>query len=382
MLKIPGRIPITIYPLFWLLAAAIGWISTESFTETLVWVVVIFCSIVIHEYGHALSAIAFGQQAQIELMGFGGVTQRIGKRIKLWQEFVVVLNGPLAGFSLCFIAWWLGRMAIVSQSHAMLLYTLNITFYVNMFWTIMNLFPIQPLDGGKLLSIILEAFFGIKGVKIALFISLVLSSLLALFLLMMKNFIAGSLFLILAYESYRMWKNSLAVTSQDEDVAFHESLKEAEQDLLSGQTTKALEKFQTIRNSTQTGLIHLFASQQAARLLTNQGDYVKAYEILQPMAAKLDPDGLILLHQLSFQMHHWKEALTYGRSIYQSKPNHHTAVLNAACHSALKEVRPAIGWLQCALRADLPNFKEVIKNGEFDPIRSDPEFLQFCQSIR
>src|ERR1700727_855793 len=107
MLKFPGKIPVLVHPLFWVLAFLIGWLNTSSILLTLVWVGIIVISVLIHELGHALTAVAFGQQAQIELMGFGGLTHRRGgKKLKLWQEFLIVLNGPLAGFALAGASWW------------------------------------------------------------------------------------------------------------------------------------------------------------------------------------------------------------------------------------------------------------------------------------
>ena len=54
MIVIPGRIPIAIHPFFWLLAAIIGWMNSGSFFGMLVWIGIIFFSVLIHEFGHAL----------------------------------------------------------------------------------------------------------------------------------------------------------------------------------------------------------------------------------------------------------------------------------------------------------------------------------------
>ena len=54
MLKISGPIPIAIYPFFWILAAAIGWLNTFNFPGTLIWMVIIVGSVLVHEFGHVL----------------------------------------------------------------------------------------------------------------------------------------------------------------------------------------------------------------------------------------------------------------------------------------------------------------------------------------
>src|SRR4051812_44657305 len=104
MIKIPGKIPISIHPLFWLLAAFIGWMSSYTLSGTLLAICVIVFSVLFHEFGHALTACAFGQKTRIELAVFGGFTYRQGRKLKLWEEFFVVLNGPIAGLILFGIA--------------------------------------------------------------------------------------------------------------------------------------------------------------------------------------------------------------------------------------------------------------------------------------
>src|SRR3546814_18959362 len=66
------------------------WLSSGTVGGTLVWTVIVFLSVLIHEYGHALTAVAFGQRARIELVALGGVTQRSGTKLNLWKEFIIV----------------------------------------------------------------------------------------------------------------------------------------------------------------------------------------------------------------------------------------------------------------------------------------------------
>ena len=238
MLEIPGKIPIRIYPFFWVLALIIGWLNSFSemgsintaLIKTALWVVVITISVIVHEYGHALSALAFGQKAKIDLVGFGGVTQRGGPKLKLWKEFIIVLCGPLFGLCLAFLAFLLlNKMG--ERPLNMWRYILEITFYVNVFWTVVNLLPVQPLDGGRLLSIVLEGIFGIKGIKIAFFLSILTATAIGLLFFAFQAVLAGSLFLILAFESYRSWQSSLAMREQDQNEEAQQLLKRAEEDL-------------------------------------------------------------------------------------------------------------------------------------------------------
>ncbi len=104
-------------------------------------------------------------------------------------------------------------------------YAFRITIFVNIFWTIINLLPIQPLDGGRLLSIFLEGFFGIKGLKISLFISIILSAVIGIFFFAYQATLAGIIFLFLTFESYLAWRNSLPLTEKDQDETAQNLLK-------------------------------------------------------------------------------------------------------------------------------------------------------------
>lgn len=381
MLKIPGKIPVSIYPFFWILAFLIGWLNTASLPAALIWVAIILASVLVHEFGHALTALAFGQRVHIELVGFGGVTQRNGNNtLKLWQEFAIVLNGPLAGFALSAIAWWLFNSLRMTHPESLLTYATEVTFYVNFFWTVLNLLPVQPLDGGRLLSIFLEAIFGFKGTKIALFLSLFLAASLALLFFVIQEFFIGSLFMLFTFESYKSWKQSLALTKEDQNLILQHLLKEAQSKLQNGHREEALIAFQRIRDMVKSGLIYQKATENAADLLASKGDLKQAYETLSTLGKKLSPEGLNLMHHLAYSQKHWEQVVALGDRAYQNRPNYHVAIINAASHSALGHVKPAIGWIQCALHEGLPHLKDVLKGREFDEIRSDPLFRDFLET--
>lgn len=73
MIRIPGKIPITIYPSFWIMAVVIAILLGQAdIVKTLIWVPVILISILFHELGHALTALLFGRKPRIELVAMGG----------------------------------------------------------------------------------------------------------------------------------------------------------------------------------------------------------------------------------------------------------------------------------------------------------------------
>lgn len=379
MLAISGSIPIKIYPLFLIVAFMIGWLNTMTAAGTLVWAGVIFISVLVHEYGHALTAKFFGQSASIELAAMGGLTQREGPKLKWWKEFLIVLNGPCAGFLLCAVVYFIRSR--IGDSNSLLAYALSVAVYVNLFWTIVNLLPIQPLDGGHLFAIILEGLFGFTGLKVSLFLSIVLATVLSLFFFVFQLFIAGALFLMLAFESFRSWKSSLSITEQDRNVDFQNLLKQADQYIGNGQNTEALHLLQLIRQTTRQGLIYQKAAEMSALILAGKGNSQEAFDLLMSLKNKLSPDALNLAHQLACKLGNWQKTIDLGNRLYQLIPNYEIAIRNAIAYAALNQVQPALGWLQRAQRDGVPNLHAVVKRPEFDTLRFNPSFQDWINRL-
>ena len=387
MLYIPGKIPVRIYPFFWIVALLIGWMSSFANASSIqtallhlaLWVFVITFSVLIHEYGHALSAMAFGQKAKIELIGFGGVTYRSGPKLKLWKEFVIVLCGPLFGMVLAIISFILFEK-MAERPMSVMLYTLQLLFNVNFFWTLVNLLPVQPLDGGRLLSIVLEGIFGIRGVKIAFFLSIVIAAVVGIFFFAIQAVLPGSLFFILAFESYRSWKSSLYMHDQDQNEDVKNLFHQGEEDFRAGHQEAALEKFREVRRQTQSGVLYNLATNYEALLLKEKGDYKNAYEILLPIKNKLDLSAWNTLQQLAYQNKDWNEVIQLGNRIFNESPSYGVAFLNALSYAALHQAKPAVGWLRSALREGMPHFEVMLSKTEFDPIRQSEEFRALMES--
>lgn len=381
MIKISGKIPISIYPFFWILAFLIGWINTQNIPGTFIWTTIILLSVLVHEFGHALTALSFGQSAQIELVGFGGVTQRKGgSKLKLWKEFIIVLNGPLAGFCLSGFAWWVLKVLRISHPESLLTYAAEITFYVNFFWTILNLIPVQPLDGGKLLSILLQSVFGLKGIKIGLFISLLIAAVLGILFFIMREYFVGSLFMLFTFESFKSWKESLVMTEEDQNTALQDLLKAALTKISNGDKEGALKDFQQIRLIGKNGVIYQSAIENIAQLLVEKDQFKEAYEILSPLGKKLSTEGLNLLHELAYKENHWEEVIDIGGRVYQNFPNSHIALINALSYAALGRTKPSVGWLECAIQDGIPNIEQVLERREFDLIRKESLFQKLYQN--
>jgi len=378
MITIPGKIPISIRPLFWLISFFIGWMWTMSLVGALLCLLVILISVIVHEFGHALTACAFKQTARIELAAFGGFTYREGGRLKLWKEFIVVLNGPLAGFCLFLVAYFIYQT--VPPQNPLLNFVVKFTFMANLFWTVINLIPVMPLDGGHLLSIILEAIFGFKGIKAAIVIGLIISVGISVFFFAMGMFLVGALFLILTFESFRSLRYYRIFKDEDRNTDLQALVKDADLDMENGNKQAALEKLEKVRSTNKEGILYTLATQQLADIYRKEERYDEAYQLLLPIHQRLSGENLSSFQFLAHMNGDYKMVTEVGSKCYQDNPSYNTALLNAIAYAALEKAEPACGWLDCALREGLPSLSDALSHPEFDAIREDPRFQRFLKN--
>ena len=237
MIHFRGPIPISIYPTFWLFAALIGYLNTLSFIGTLIWVAIIFVSVLFHEFGHALTALMFGQSPRIELVALGGLTHHNGQKLPFWKQFFIVLDGPIFGFLLVIIATVLLQLPSFSQGMAGSI--LSLTRIVNLFWTIVNLLPVMPLDGGQLLRIILEKIFGLKGFKYAILTSVIIATVISLLFFLTQAYLIGALFFLLAFQSYDTFRRTRHLSENDRDDSLRQQLEKVEELMQTGKKEEA-----------------------------------------------------------------------------------------------------------------------------------------------
>lgn len=176
---------IEFHPLF--LIVALFAVLTGHFQEFF-----LFSSIIsIHECGHAGMALLFNWKFdKIILFPFGGLTKlNDAFNRPIIQEFFIVIAGPITQILYyCF----LNRITVLPPSFAF--YHYSLLFF--------NLLPIYPLDGSKLLSLLLEWLFPFKwSYRSMLYFSLFLSSLGILYYAYAFNFFLFFFFLFLFWKS-------------------------------------------------------------------------------------------------------------------------------------------------------------------------------------
>lgn len=232
------NIPVSIHPSSWIILALLG-LSMGSGEEgalqsILIFIVVGMLTILAHEFGHALVGRAYTRVTPyIEIGGMGGVTHHPVGMPNRKSQFMMVLAGPMASFVLglgfallmgilvgnlragfyCYLCEPLDfifnfnvpedvQFSIIQaiQNGSLPLAGLNfffISFMICFWWTVFNLFPIFPMDGGQLL------LTASKQPRMTAIIGLVLSVLLAI------HFVShGGIFMtmLMGYFAWINWK--------------------------------------------------------------------------------------------------------------------------------------------------------------------------------
>lgn len=381
MIEIPGRIPIAIHPFFWLLAAFIGWINSQgSLMGMLIWIGIIFVSVVFHEYGHALTSVIFKQKARIQLVALGGVTSYDGPKLTFGQQFLIVFNGPLFGFFLFLGATFLLKLDL---SHMPMVYgILKITQVANLFWTVVNLLPVLPLDGGQLLRIVLEANFGIKGFKASLLIGALISVLFSFVFFVMRFYLAGALFFLFAFQSFDLWRKSRIANAGDRDDENRKLLIQGELALREGKTEAAKKNFETVCEKAKGGLLAATAAQYLAIMLMKEGKHKEVYDLILPFQEHLADDTRCLLHQLAAEFENYPVVAKLSGICYQTLPSKEMALRNARAFAQLKEPKMAGGWLQTAWQYGDLALENVLQEKAFVAVRGTPEFEAFIEKLK
>lgn len=377
MIVIPGPIPLIIHPFFWFFAVLLGWIMGQSFIGTIVWVGIILVSVVIHEYGHALTAVFFKQKAKIQLIAMGGVTSYEGPKLKFWQQFLITFNGPLFGFFLFLLATALLQISFPP----FVLKVLKLAQVANLFWTIVNLLPVMPLDGGQLLRIVLEAAFGIKGFKASLLIGACFATALSLYFFMIQAYLIGAFFFLFAFQSFELWRRSRLAKNSDRDDEMKQQMIRAEEALNSGQKEEAKKILEEVRQKAQGGILGHAAQQYLAYLAYKEGKKKDAYELLLPIKDHLADDSLCILHELAAEQKNYSLVRELSAKCYQIDPNQNMAINNARAFAEANMAKHAGGWLQTAWGLGSFNLSKILDEEAFQKIKDDPEFIEFVKNL-
>jgi stage IV sporulation protein FB len=235
-------IPVRVHPFFWLVAVFLGagGMSRGEVdpVNALVWVVVMFVSILVHEFGHATMQRSYGGHPWITLYGLGGLASCNDCDRSTSRQIIISLAGPIAGFLLAIvmilvmrftghgIGFSLSRDGIdletlglprVLQGRLGPLWVyfqpfqsdlLNVIIWdslqVNILWGLVNLLPIYPLDGGRVSRELFTLRHPRVGIIQSLQLSVGVAALVAIYGILQQSMFMCLMFGYLAYSSFQV----------------------------------------------------------------------------------------------------------------------------------------------------------------------------------
>ncbi len=182
-------------------------IQSAGMPFALLWIPVLLISVLFHELAHAamIGAMGFGSSAII-LQGMGGTTYN-ERRARPWQDLFISAAGPASNFLLAWLVMLLSAYVPVASRDPFLIALLPLLARANMWWGILNLLPIGPLDGNAILRNFFRLFLRERpAFIISIWISLVVGAGIFVLCLVSRSFFIALLVAWYTYSSWTQWK--------------------------------------------------------------------------------------------------------------------------------------------------------------------------------
>ncbi len=220
-------IPVRVHPFFWLVAVFLGANIIHGPLDLVTWVAAVFTSILVHELGHALVIRAYGFRPWITLYGLGGLASYNRN-----EAYSTRANGPLgqilisaAGPGAALLLTALILAALYATGHRVVAgfgppYGIFVGFStienspavdqyvrwlvtISIAWSLLNLLPVYPLDGGQIAREVLLVANPREGIRQSLWLSIFTAAgLCAVAAGMWRDWFLALLFGYFAYASY------------------------------------------------------------------------------------------------------------------------------------------------------------------------------------
>lgn len=222
-------VPVSIHPSLWITLALLGGGMHISQMGDLLgvalFVVAGFVCLLAHEMGHALTGRALGGgHPEVHLAWLGGDCSNMDARLTRTQGIIMTAAGPLSSLAVGLVGTLLlglyigsvplgGQLALnfiwgVIPTEALVGYPAMAIFFfvylieISFWWTVLNLLPVFPLDGGQIMHGLM------RSPRLMHTVSLVIAGILTLFFLVLGVWLMCILMGMLAYFNFRMRQQS------------------------------------------------------------------------------------------------------------------------------------------------------------------------------
>jgi stage IV sporulation protein FB len=227
-------LPIRVTPFFWVVGFALGYNAFAAEPVwLLMWIGALFVSILIHEMGHSFAFRRFGIDSHIVLYHFGGLAIpsstlssssgfSTGGSLSPKQHIFVSAAGPgvqlimagmiyaavrLSSYSLPIglpfvpAEFFWGDLPSIPDTN--LREALYIMMQINLYWALVNLLPVYPLDGGQIARELFNMSNPHAGIKNSLILSIATCAAVAIYAISIKQTYLTVMFGVLGFTSFQ-----------------------------------------------------------------------------------------------------------------------------------------------------------------------------------
>ena len=136
-----------------------GWSGPQYWATALAAALLLFASVLAHEFAHSIVARRRGIEVQgITLFLLGGISQLKAEPRTAWEELSIASVGPATSLVLAGLFWL--ALQPLSNSYSPLQGILVYLSVVNLLLGLFNLIPAYPMDGGRIFRSIVWAISG------------------------------------------------------------------------------------------------------------------------------------------------------------------------------------------------------------------------------
>jgi stage IV sporulation protein FB len=151
--------------LAWIFAASYAQGGSASAYDSLLFMVLLFSCVLLHEFGHILTARAFGVTTPfVTLLPIGGVAELERIPEEPGQEFLIAIAGPLVNVAITLMLVVFAGAHLQSSAAGAIdnaqISMVDRLAAVNLFLALFNMIPAFPMDGGRVLRALLASRFG------------------------------------------------------------------------------------------------------------------------------------------------------------------------------------------------------------------------------
>src|SRR5829696_606511 len=140
--------PVTVDISFLIVIGILGWYPGVDVRDVVIWVVLATVSVLVHELGHAVVARSTGASPVITLAGLGGLTSYVPPApVSRARSVAISVAGPAVGIVIGLVL--VGVDVAVDVRSDLWSSVLSLGIFITLAWSVLNLLPILPLDGGQ-----------------------------------------------------------------------------------------------------------------------------------------------------------------------------------------------------------------------------------------